>query len=538
VHSTGPAAIDLAALAGLYLDDWEQLVVTEMLAERDIWYFNEVLERDMRTYAAFELGLVVSRQNGKGSCLEARELAGLFLLGERLIIHSAHEFPTSAEAFERVATLIENTPTLSKELKRGGIKQAHGSEGIYLKSGQRLIFKTRTKGGVRGFTSDCLILDEAMMGLQAQAVGALIPTLSARPNPQIIYAGSAGGKEAEQLGRVRGRAVRAVKELVANGLISEERLAFLEWSIDAHNDFCKPDCTEHDRQYIDESRHWTDLELDIAAAQLVESYRKANPGLGIRITVEHIEAERRTMGKEEFARERLGVGDWPVEAEAWRVIDEDSWMSRLDLASQAKSPLVFAADTTPDCSYSCIAVGGFNGELIPSTVDEVADAKGLHVEITQDGQRYDHRPGRGWVVGRMKQLIDSHNPAAIILDKGGQAGVFADELESWLEREENRGKYQTKLIYPTMREYAQACGMFHGAVVARRDNVPYLVHMNQPMLTSAVAGADKRDLAALWAWDKRNATVDISPLVACTLALWGVHRVGHEVPAATPWVLR
>ena len=33
------------------------------------------------------MGLICSRQNGKGALLEARELAGLFLLGEELILH-------------------------------------------------------------------------------------------------------------------------------------------------------------------------------------------------------------------------------------------------------------------------------------------------------------------------------------------------------------------------------------------------------------------------------------------------------------------
>jgi hypothetical protein len=39
-------------------------------------------------WAAFEAGLEVARQNGKGGVYEARELAGLFLLGERLLVHS------------------------------------------------------------------------------------------------------------------------------------------------------------------------------------------------------------------------------------------------------------------------------------------------------------------------------------------------------------------------------------------------------------------------------------------------------------------
>jgi Homing endonuclease len=44
------------------------------------------------TWAATDIGLVVSRQNGKGTVLEIRELGGLFVLGEELIIHTAHEF--------------------------------------------------------------------------------------------------------------------------------------------------------------------------------------------------------------------------------------------------------------------------------------------------------------------------------------------------------------------------------------------------------------------------------------------------------------
>jgi hypothetical protein len=90
-------------------------------------------ERPDGKWAAFEVGLNVPRQNGKGSILEARELAGLFLLGERLIIHSAHEFATSLEAFQRLLALIEGTPDLSRRVKR--VSRAHGEEGIELTNG-------------------------------------------------------------------------------------------------------------------------------------------------------------------------------------------------------------------------------------------------------------------------------------------------------------------------------------------------------------------------------------------------------------------
>jgi phage terminase large subunit-like protein len=175
--TTGREACELAAMAGLTLDPWQAFVLEHALGERADG-----------SWAAFEVGMIVPRQNGKGSVLEARELAGLFLLGERLIIHSAHQFDTSLEAFRRLLTLIEGAPELERLVKR--VSRSHGEEGIELMSGQRVRFRTRTKGGGRGFTGDCLILDEAMI-LPESAHGALLPTLSARENPQVWYAGSA-----------------------------------------------------------------------------------------------------------------------------------------------------------------------------------------------------------------------------------------------------------------------------------------------------------------------------------------------------------
>lgn len=79
--SAGREAVDLARSCGLWLDPWQAFVLEHGLGERS----------DGK-WSAFECAIVVSRQNGKGSILEARELAGLFLFDEQLILHSAHEF--------------------------------------------------------------------------------------------------------------------------------------------------------------------------------------------------------------------------------------------------------------------------------------------------------------------------------------------------------------------------------------------------------------------------------------------------------------
>ena len=94
--SAADDAIELAAMAGLVLDDWQQFVLRNSLGERADG-----------TWAAPTVGLVCPRQNGKNAILEARELAGLFVFKESVIVHSAHEQATASEQFRRVESLID-----------------------------------------------------------------------------------------------------------------------------------------------------------------------------------------------------------------------------------------------------------------------------------------------------------------------------------------------------------------------------------------------------------------------------------------------
>jgi hypothetical protein len=80
----------------------------------------------------------------------------------------------------------------------------------------------------------------------------------------------------------------------------------------------------------------------------------------------------------------------------------------------------------------------------------------------------------------------------------------------------------------TANEHAQACGMIYDAVEQAT-----LRHLGTPELDAAVKGAVKRSLGDAWAWSRKASDVDISPLVAVTLAHWGsVTRTPAE-----PWVV-
>jgi hypothetical protein len=447
--STGPEAIELAALAGLDLDPWQQYILTESLGERADG-----------SWASFEVGVLVSRQNGKGGLLEARELAGLFLLNERLLIHSAHLFDTSMEAFRRLLALIEDTPQLSKRVRK--VVNSHGQEGIELKSGARIRFRTRTTGGGRGFTCDCLVLDEAM-NIPEATHAALLPTLSARPNPQVLYTGSAVDQEVDQNGVVFAR----VRERGLEGGRGK-RVAWFEWSADSTINDVNPEFTA-------DPANWA----------------AANPALGIRIPAEFIEGERDSMSTRKFAVERLGIGDWPrTDDESIRLIDRAAWAACLDTESQPDDPLCLGFDISPDRSWATVAVAGRRADGL------------AHVEPIQ------RRRGTGWVVEYLVDRVARHDPAVVVYDGRGPGASLAVELEA----------AKVPLVGTSAHDYGQSCGMFYDAVLNAT-----LRHIGRPELTAAVDGAATRPLGEAWAWSRKNATTDLTPLVASTLALWGLN---------------
>jgi hypothetical protein len=512
ISTRGREAVELAEMAGLTMDPWEALALDELLGVQD----------DGR-WASKEFGLIAGRQNGKDVVLEARELFGLFLAeDDELIIHSAHLFDTSLRHFQRVEELIMASPDLDRFLvtHKGSVSRSHGKEGFeIIRDGvkRELRFRTRTEGGGRGWTCDCLIFNEAMI-LSGVTVGAILPTLSAVPNPQVIYAGSAGMKHSTALGRLRRRGMRG-----------EPRVSFLEWSAEECSQFCPENCEEHDQKRFKVRPGMTEEEIIRKTNRLIRSYAKANPGWGIRIggvndaqqSFEHIEAEKRQMDPEEFDRERLGLGDWPVEDDAWLVISEAAWKTCADPTSSPVAPVAFAIDMTPDRRYACIVVAGINQDGL------------AHIEIT-GADELDHRPGDRWVVARVEELIERWNPCAIVIDRASQAGSLIKDLEKDGSVMKRRGM---EVTCPTARDYAQACGWFGSAIMTTNGQPQLLAHRDQLPMTLAVSGAAKRDLAELWAWDRKNTTTDISPLVAATLAVWGFQTKSSDHEPTAPWVV-
>lgn len=355
--SAGQEAIELAKEAGLILDPWQEFVLEGALGEKDDG-----------TWSAFEIGLLVPRQNGKGGILEARELAGLFLFDEDLILHSAHEFKTAHEAFQRILELIQSNVDFDSKVRT--VRTSHGEEGIELKSGQRLRFVARSTSSGRGFTGDTVVLDEAY-ALTAKQLAALLPTLSARPNPQIWYTSTIGDATAVQLNQIRRR-----------GHAGGSGMAFFEWSA--------PDDAD-----LDDRRAW----------------RQANPALGIRITEEYIEKEREALDDDDFGRERLGI---PTIGARVRVIPSEKWDDVQDRDAAPTAPLSFGLDVLPDRSAGAIvAVGGGAVEL----VDHRPGVTWIRNRAV--------RLAKKW---KASIVVDGLGPAASIADEIEKRGVDVQKL--------------------------------------------------------------------------------------------------------------
>ena len=457
-ESLGSRAAEFARRVGMTLDPEQELVLEGSLGIRE----------DGR-WQTREVGVNMPRQNGKGEILLARQLFGLYELGERLIIHTAHEFKTSAEHFQRLEAVVRGCPELHERVMRepsgrvSGYRYSHGEESITLQDGARIEFKTRTKSGMRGFAGvDCLSLDEAMIISEAGHSAALpiIRASKAERGPQLWYAGSAVDQEVHEHGvvwtRVRERGFAA----------DDPALAYFEWSLDFEHPDDVPD------EVRDDPAAWREVNFSMAHGRVLE---------------EHMAWERRAMSDRGFIIELLGVGDYPAtDGSVDVVINAEQWADVEDEASVLVDPIVVWFDVSPDRRTS-ISAAGLN------------EQGKLHIELLHC------RSGTGWVAERLADLYQRHEVIEVGCDGFGPSAAIAKRVDD---------------VGITVRrvgsgEYAEACGLFVDMVGEKT-----LRHLGQDELNAAVRGARVRPLVDRWAWSRTKSVADVGPLIACSLAAW------------------
>ena len=224
-----------------------------------------------------------------------------------------------------------------------------------------------------------------------------------------------------------------------------------------------------------------DCEIDDPRA-----WAAANPAMGRRLSAEYTRSEMEALDAEGFKRERLG--HWH-EDESASVIPAALWRSLGNPGARAVRSRVLALDVTPDRRRSCIAAAGR------------MDDDRILVEVIAE------REGVGWIVDETAALVAEHEPAAVLVDGAGQSQSLILPLE----------KAGVEVVRTGPAEMAAACGQFHDAAIERT-----LVHLGQGVLDAAVEGSRQRVLGDAWAWSRRSSHSNVAPLVAASLAHFGV----------------
>lgn len=440
---------DAALLMQTYsctLDPWQRSVV-------DCWLGKD----DRGAYNVTSAGLSVPRQNGKNVCLEARELYGMVVNGER-ILHTAHQQRTSKRSFRRLESVFTDRrhPELRAVVRN--IRYTNGEECIELDNGGMIEFSARSRQAARGFDGISLLVYDEAQELTDDQIEALMATLaaSATGTRQVIYAGTPPYPGCP--GTVfRRRRTACLEDAGAHD-------AWHEWSVEADG---------ADSINADDKALWY----------------MTNPSMGAHLTEAFTASELGTMSRDGFARERLGwwapqlaaAADHPISAEAWDACRSD------ELKPEGKT--AYGVKYSADGATVCLA-----GAVIPA--DGPARVSMLELRPTSRGTQW----LADWLNERYKRascvVIDGRNGVDVLVDK--IAGTW---------------RVKNSIVRPTARDMVAATSMLCAAVAEK--TVTW--YAKQEALRESAVTSVKRPIGGGWGFGGDMS----APIEAAALALWG-----------------
>jgi phage terminase large subunit-like protein len=419
-----------------------------------------------------EVIVTVPRQSGKTTMMLSLILARCMGLENQRVVYTAQ---TRADArkkwFEEWIPVLEVSPFNEFIDKR----LANGDESLTFpdtRSRQGLVASTAKAG--HGQTLDMGIVDEAFAQSDSRLEQSLKPAMITRHQPPHRGAQLWIISTAGTITAspyLLGK-VEAGREIAMAGL--NKQVAYFEWS--APDD---ADPADH------------------------EVWANCMPALGRTAQIDSIEADFRTMDLHEFQRAYLN--QWTTIA-VDPVIPIKDWMelATLQPGDTDGIPIMLSVDVSQSREMAAIAASG-----------RLPDGK-FFVEVIK------HEKYVSWVVPTLKKLIQEHDVRGLIVDPLGPSSSMIDELKD----------VHVQLKVTNAQEMGRACESLFDSV-ADYHNV---VHAGQDVVSRALDGAVKRNIGdGGWGWGRRNSGVDISPLVAITLARW--HAEVEGTAGAQAWDL-
>lgn len=440
------------------------------------------------SYRYSRILVIVSRQQGKtmlASCLAAWWLYMDYARepgkspAEFTVLGAAQNLNIAEKPFEQVQAWTDPNPRSVEEKARTipalsartlRIRRVNGNRAIETRHGPRYI--ARDGANARGETAARVLLDE----VREQKTWRTWKTVEAFPqtfrNGQIWAISSGGEADSIVMKTLRKQIGEQVELAAREGADypdhdkADTSLAIFEWSAP---DDCDP--------------------LDEAAIL------QANPSIGhSAVTVASIRSKYRTHPELEYRTEYLGQ---TVEAKTIPFIDprdfRDCVGSEADYQIAGGERVVFAVDTAVDRSRSCIAAAVMCDDGIP-LVALLAPP----------------RLGMMWLPADLEAMARAAGHSEVMVqERGCPAMEFRQPLADL--------GLQVRAVPGSW--FGIATGRFRDAIRDRR--VRFV--KQEPLELAIAAGITKR-YGETDAWDRRGSAVDISPLVACTLALYGLEN--------------
>lgn len=446
---------DLSAQAGIVLDEWQELILKAAMGER----------RD-NTWAAKRVGVTVPRQNGKSQLLVARALAGAVLFGEKKIVISAHQQDTAREAFNKLVEILEadGNGWLMDRVRPKGIMNAINREQVKFVNGATIQFKARSGAAGKGFSSDCLMLDEAQI-LSQRAWVSINSTMSAMQNPQVWLLGTSPQEEDDS------EVFESIRSAAIEGRSSAA--AWCEWGADP---------TSPDYAPASEYTRWS-----------------ANPAWNTRINHEVVDGEFETYPDDKFAQDRLGVWLSDFGGGGTRAITAEQWTNT-------------EADEAPDGLPSYAVAFNLAGDRLALSGARKHD-DGVHVEVIdaledERGVEFGLAALADWFCEKDSEGVMRWRKSAGIA-VSGRAGAPA--LAQLLR---DRRVPERWIFTPSTRNYLDACSMWLEAV--RGKSVTHK-REGQEVLDVSVSVTDVDKRGGLSATTPDG---DETPVEAVALAHW------------------